>query len=190
MAAMIWDTEAQAFKESETPLKYDPYAGAWTETTGMAYNLAAGAWEEKWSAVKQYVLYDNGIFNDTYHVMNCYQNGGSFYKNSTTFVLRSDCGQYRMVFNTPIDLSAFKKFKAIVKITGNGNELVLSVYTDWEYNSGHNWGATCHADFVVNNVYEELELDISSVLGSYRVGFLSVSNSANLQSEFQKVWLE
>jgi hypothetical protein len=50
MAALIWDNEAQAFKEpDEVPKRYAPDAGAYVETTGKAYDPDVGAWEEKWN---------------------------------------------------------------------------------------------------------------------------------------------
>ena len=56
MAAMIWDEQAQAFKEADVPMKYDPTAGAWTDTTGLAWDPEAEAWTEKWnSGVRAYV---------------------------------------------------------------------------------------------------------------------------------------
>lgn len=197
MAAMIWDTEAQAYKEAETPMIHDPASGAWVETTGLAYNPEAEAWEEKWSAFKPYVLYDNGVFSDTYKLSNCYQSGGYLTINSTTFTLRSNSGQYRMVFDTPIDLSIYNKIKAICKITGgvNGDSISLGVHSDTSYNNpgnlhGYNRGDICQKEFLVNNAYEELELDISEINSEYRVGLCSVSNFSTLTSEYQKVWLE
>lgn len=56
MAAMIWDEQAQAYTESETPMKYDPTAESWTGTTGMAWDNEAQAWTEKWGTkVSAYV---------------------------------------------------------------------------------------------------------------------------------------
>ena len=49
MAAMIWDEQAQAFTEAETPMKYDQTAGTWTNTTGLAWDNDAQAWTERWN---------------------------------------------------------------------------------------------------------------------------------------------
>lgn len=43
----MWDDASQAFKETEeVPKRYDAVSCAWMETTGMAYDDAAGAWTE------------------------------------------------------------------------------------------------------------------------------------------------
>lgn len=63
MAAMRWDTEAQAFTEAETPMKYDPTAGAWTDTTGLAWDPETEAWTEKWSKKKALYIIKDGCFN-------------------------------------------------------------------------------------------------------------------------------
>lgn len=56
MAAMIWDEQAQAFTEADTPLKHDPTVGAWTETIGLAWDPEAEAWTERWGTkVSAYV---------------------------------------------------------------------------------------------------------------------------------------
>ena len=49
MAAMIWDTEAHAYKNADTPMIYDPASGAWTETTGLAWDMESEAWTERWN---------------------------------------------------------------------------------------------------------------------------------------------
>jgi hypothetical protein len=55
MAAMIWDEQAQAFREpNEVPMRYDPDVGAYVETTGKAYDPDDEAWTEKWNPVKVY----------------------------------------------------------------------------------------------------------------------------------------
>ena len=56
MAAMIWDNESQAFKEADVPMKYDPTAESWTDTTGLAWDNEAQAWTERWGTkVSAYV---------------------------------------------------------------------------------------------------------------------------------------
>lgn len=52
MSAMIYDPTSQAFVEAETPMKFDTGNKSWADTTGMAYNPEAEAWEEKWSQLK------------------------------------------------------------------------------------------------------------------------------------------
>lgn len=47
MSAMIYDPTEQAFKEAETPMKFDNESQSWADTTGLAYNPDAEAWEEK-----------------------------------------------------------------------------------------------------------------------------------------------
>lgn len=59
MAALIWDEQSQAFVEpTNVPMRYDQESGAWVETTGMAWDTQAQAWEEKWSRVEY--LYKDG----------------------------------------------------------------------------------------------------------------------------------
>ena len=64
MAAMIWDTEAQAFTEAEIPMKYDTTAESWTDTTGLAWDTESEAWTEKWSSFKGFEGYiiKSGVF--------------------------------------------------------------------------------------------------------------------------------
>jgi hypothetical protein len=51
----IWDTAAQAWKESnEVPMRWDPDAQARVESTGRAYDLESKAWTERWSASEIY----------------------------------------------------------------------------------------------------------------------------------------
>ena len=52
MAAMIWDTEAQAFTEAQTPMVYDTENQAWRETTGLVWDEQNQAWVEKWNPKK------------------------------------------------------------------------------------------------------------------------------------------
>lgn len=63
MAALRWDEQAQAYTESETPMKYDPTAESWTGTTGMAWDNEAQAWTEKWGA--QVSAYVYGAVSET-----------------------------------------------------------------------------------------------------------------------------
>lgn len=57
MAALRWDTESQAYVETnEVPKRYDHASGAWVETTGMAWDNESQAWTEKWNTgVSAYV---------------------------------------------------------------------------------------------------------------------------------------
>lgn len=57
MAVKIWDSEAQAFRDANNvPKRYSVEDNAWVETTGMAWNEEAQAWEEKWG-VSSNILY-------------------------------------------------------------------------------------------------------------------------------------
>lgn len=64
MAAMIWDTEAQAFKKANVPIKYESTAGAWTDTTGLVWDNEAQAWTEKWKPGDPYIIKKGIITND------------------------------------------------------------------------------------------------------------------------------
>lgn len=56
MSVMIYDNTSQSFKEAETPKIFSPTDGAWRETTGLVYDSASKAWEEKWGTqVSAYV---------------------------------------------------------------------------------------------------------------------------------------
>ncbi|MBO5155257.1 MAG: hypothetical protein J6C00_13035 [Eubacterium sp.] len=49
MAALRWETESQAYVETnEAPKRYDPESEAWVETTGMSWDPEAEAWTERW----------------------------------------------------------------------------------------------------------------------------------------------
>lgn len=59
---MIWDSNTQAFVESEIPLTYNPQLGAWQETEGLVYNPVLGAWQKVWPEISAYVY---GAANET-----------------------------------------------------------------------------------------------------------------------------
>ena len=63
MAAMIWDTQANAFKGADTPMVWDAELGTYKDSTGLAYDQTNKAWVEKWNQVKEYQLCSNGSFN-------------------------------------------------------------------------------------------------------------------------------
>jgi hypothetical protein len=72
MAALIWDQQAQAYREpTEEPKRYDTSSKAWTETTGKAYDTSSKAWTERWSPVAElevgstYTLGGNAKTNGT-----------------------------------------------------------------------------------------------------------------------------
>ncbi len=49
MGVKIYDKGLGAFKDAETPLVHDGNLRAWKESTGLAWNEATQAWEERWS---------------------------------------------------------------------------------------------------------------------------------------------
>ena len=103
MSAMIYDPMSQAFVEAETPMKFDTGNQSWTDTTGLAYNPEAGAWEEKWSAINEYYIEDfdnidsakNMFDNDSstawysHRDRNVYHYGGIMYKNPRNINVKS-----------------------------------------------------------------------------------------------------
>jgi len=65
MAALIWDNKAQAFREVNTPRRYDPTLDAWVETTGRKWDTQAQAWREVWGPKPQILyLIKDGILNN------------------------------------------------------------------------------------------------------------------------------
>ncbi len=58
MAVKIYDNESQAFKDAETPLVHDGNLQAWKESTGLAWDDGAQAWEERWRP--RVYLYNRG----------------------------------------------------------------------------------------------------------------------------------
>ena len=60
MAVKIWDAQSNAFKDAEIPMVWDSQAGAYKESTGLVYDEIAGAWNERWGAEQEGVLYNKG----------------------------------------------------------------------------------------------------------------------------------
>ncbi len=58
MAALIWDSNKQAFEESELPLTYNPAIDAWQDTEGYEHNSELDAWEKVWP--RKLYLYNQG----------------------------------------------------------------------------------------------------------------------------------
>lgn len=49
MAVMVWDPQAQAFKDAEAPKIWDSENQAWKESAGLVWNEEAQAWQKVWS---------------------------------------------------------------------------------------------------------------------------------------------
>lgn len=56
---LIWDSQKQAFVETEPPLVYNPAIDAWQDTEGYEHNSELDAWEKVWP--EKYYFYKNGI---------------------------------------------------------------------------------------------------------------------------------
>lgn len=130
MSAMIYDTTEQAFVEAETPMKFDQENQSWADTTGLAYNPEAGAWEEKWSASKAFKGYivKNGILQipNTHNAVAYSEtvNGGwegidyKLFNESNYLVFRinsSYCRGNYLIFHKPFLLSKGSVLHAILK---------------------------------------------------------------------------
>lgn len=60
MAVKIYDSSAGAFKDAPTPQIYDASVQAYKDSTGLVYDTSKGAWDERWSADMEGVLYNKG----------------------------------------------------------------------------------------------------------------------------------
>ena len=60
MAAKIYDASAGAFKDAPTPQIYDAGAQAYKDSAGLVYDTSKVAWDERWSADMEGVLYNKG----------------------------------------------------------------------------------------------------------------------------------
>lgn len=60
MAVKIYDSSVGAFKDAPTPQIYDVGAQAYKDSTGLVYDTTKVAWDERWSADMEGVLYNKG----------------------------------------------------------------------------------------------------------------------------------
>lgn len=175
MAAMIWDTEAQAFTEAETPLKYDPIAGAWTETTGMAYNQDAAAWEEKWRAKKGIEITSQEV--ELYNPNNAsvvWNTSSGIYLQQNSDGNVGGCNA-QVITKDYIDISNYAKIimsgrlyvaysntsgynPKIYLLDKNGNSKQIYIYSDI---------------FTGTRTFDDVEIDISSITGEFRIGLMT-----------------
>lgn len=83
MAVKIWDVQAQAFRDAETPKIWDSSNNAWRDSTGLVWDATAGAWKEAWSLVSPMGIKDGTIISGDFEE---YSNkaSGSIASASTT----------------------------------------------------------------------------------------------------------
>lgn len=79
MAALVWDKQSQAWKESETPMVYDTKSGAFAEAAGLVWDKEAEAWVEAWGGKR--IIYSYGRNADNFS-KSCSYGTFTFEKNS------------------------------------------------------------------------------------------------------------
>ena len=199
-----WDEQSQAYVEPvNVPMRHDEDSQAYVETTGMAYDQTAGAWEEKWSPNKILYLYNKGDeCTDVTGGIGAYkvrESGYTFTSSSvikdvdsiTIKLLRSNgSNSGGAITNNAIDLTNYKKICInATSIISTDNHCILSI----SKTLGTTFFDTKEAYAHVNDV-GIIELDISSVTGSYYVGVCNYIPSAASDSmrgcTFNAIWIE
>ncbi len=121
----IWDADLQAFKDAETPLVYDEGLKAWKESTGLAWNDEAQAWEERWGS--KLWLYDRGKYNASKIefvglTASAPYNAYGYYYNLSCAITKAK-----------IDLGKYRKIRMEAEITEEGG--AVGIFTA-QYNDG------------------------------------------------------
>lgn len=109
---MIWDSQSQAFKESETPKTYNPQLGAWKETEGLVYSPALKAWEKVWPDDRELIIFENGEWKNLPGNWVNKESGGTISLRVEDGLLRVQGGDNSanwIVQDTAMDLSAYTK---------------------------------------------------------------------------------
>lgn len=204
MAALKWDEQAQAYTESETPMKYDPLAGAWTDTTGLTYNSDAEAWEEKWpSDIINPVMYNYGVWNSDVGKFIPYVAYGksglpimSEYSNYFSISTKNTSNSFGIVASPiAVDITKYSKLSVYAYLSSTRAENVdrVAVYigsiTDDKYKAdtgeiSQGFGGS------INNVYETVSLDISSYTGRYNLSVSVNDDNSAGNTKIYKIWLE
>lgn len=205
MAAMIWDTEAQAFTETDVPMKYEPTVGAWTDTTGLTYNSDAEAWEEKWpSDIINPVMYNYGVWNSDVGKFIPYVAYGksglpimSEFSNYFSISTKNTSNSFGIVASPiAVDITKYSKLSvyAYLSSTRAGNDDRVAVYigsitNDNKYKADT---STISQGFggSINNVYETVSLDISSYTGRYNLAVAINDDNSAGNTRIHKIWLE
>lgn len=174
MSAMIYDPTSQAFVEAETPMKFDTGNQSWADTTGLAYNPEAGAWEEKWSADRNFYFIKNGkaMFSyrrdsDQYSIQEEYNNAFRIYGNFRTGFIS------KLYFENPINFSKYSKLCIdIEKISGSGSYTNSESIILGSFDSGYNPNKLGKTYIVSENNGKSIKeiIDISSWDGDYYLG--------------------
>lgn len=60
MAVKIYDSSVGMFKDAPTPQIYDTSIQAYKDSTGLVYDENKGAFDERWSADMEGVMYNKG----------------------------------------------------------------------------------------------------------------------------------
>lgn len=110
MAVKVWDTQANAFKDAEIPMVWDGASGAYKESTGLVYDESTGAWDERWGAEQEGVLYNKG--NECVKVTGGW--ASTVYATNSVVKMNSDnmyLHTYRASVHTrqKVDLSGYNK---------------------------------------------------------------------------------
>lgn len=205
MAALRWDEQEQAYTESETPMKYEPTAGAWTDTTGLAYNMDVEAWEEKWpSGIINPVMYNYGVWNSDVGKFIPYVAYGrsglpimSEYSNYFSISTKNTSNGMGVVASQmTVDITKYSKLSVYAYLSSTRAQDIDSVmvcigsitnddkYKADTYTISQGFGGSN------NNVYETVSLDISSYTGSYNLAVMINDGNTAGNTRIHKIWLE
>lgn len=182
MAAMKWDSAAQAFADPQNvPKRYDPNSGAFVDTTGKAFDHDAEAWVEKWSPNRVLHLYDNGIFNvisqgsarNLAYGPNGYvtQSGSRpllatiKYNADNIETVQNSCGYGTLFFDVPINLTKYGALEIMSKTTYNYYNPIIGFTQQIKDNF------VISASVSYLGTSQQNVLDISRLTGSYYLFF-------------------
>nr|DAJ48914.1 MAG TPA: hypothetical protein [Caudoviricetes sp.] len=201
MAVKIWDASVGAFKDAETPMIWDEQAQAWKDSAGFVYNQELNAWNERWSGKKW--LYHNGTLNliagnfkNTSYGSSGYSSASNGMHASTPIfndasdyfkISMSDvAGMGTLFFTNAIDLTDVKT--VYVKSEAAGESTVFGI-TD-KIIDNYSFAK------ITPNFVAPSSLDVSDLSGKYYFGFrLSKSytdmrNGINPCLTVYEIWLE
>ncbi len=210
---LIWDKQLQAFRESGTPLAYNPGLGAWQETEGCVYNSQLGAWEKVWPG-ELYLYKDGDECTDItggwkYQPYNYYSS--AFTCKMPTIERRADSLYTRLVFGRSfncaligtaniIDTSRYTKMCCEVSGTCSSTNAacwgeIAAFAGGYSYNYKKQYGCEiCYGGYgghYASSNHALLELDITDISSAaFAIEHVCDSIAAPDFVQLFKLWLE
>ena len=182
MSVKIWDSESQAFKETQNvPQRYDAVSGAYVDTTGHAYSQEDAAWTERWSANKELVVgidipLSQGDFKNVSPSYFDGDDGSSGFTITGTPNTMGNMSAY-LRWDIQYDLTSLKYINFTAKKNANHGVVHLYVTDGLYYVEGYGTPCTKTYASIIQNYdidtnWHDYSLDVSEITGTHLISFV------------------